>query len=115
MVCIMVDAQNDTAIIVPIVTQHQLSDTSCVLNVGDHPFIKRPSCASYDFAQIISLSETNRQIEEKKIRLRRRVSDELLIRLLVGFVSSDETVPRVFQAAHGQALIAGLKHRGHIR
>lgn len=115
MVCLAIDPEKDTATIVPIVTRHERSDSSCVLNAGDHPFIKRESCASYDFAQVISLSATNNEIAKGRIKLRPSVSANILLLLQTGFVLSDETAPWIFAAAHGQKLMAWLKHKGHIR
>ena len=71
MVCLAINPQDNTAMtVVPIVSRHERSDSSCVLNIGDHPFINRESCASYDFAQVISLSGTNQEIAKGRIRLR---------------------------------------------
>lgn len=115
MICLIVDPDRDSAIIVPTVTRHEHSDPSCVFNVGDHPFIQHESCASYDFAREISLKEVNEQIDKRKIKLQERLSKGALIRLLIGFVSSDETTPRLYEAARGPAIAAGLKHRGYIK
>lgn len=114
MVCLAVDRTKDTAVVVPITTRHELSDVSCVLDVGDHPFINRESCASYDFARELCLSETEEKIGKRQLRLRDPVSDAVLKRLQVGLVLSDETAPWIFQAANGQALEAFLKHKGLI-
>lgn len=115
MVCLMVDQPKDVAVIVPIVTLHERSDRSCVLKIGGHDFIKHDSCASYDFAQAVSWSEINREVERKKLRLRSPVSDEVLKRLQVGFVLSDETPPYIYAAGSGQKLELWLKHRGYIK
>lgn len=115
MICLIVDEASDKAIIVPTVTRYEHSDPSCVFNVGDHPFIQHESCASYDFARAISLKEANEQIDKRKIKLQARLGEDALIRLAVGFVSSDETVPAIYAAARGTAIAAGLKHRGYIK
>lgn len=115
MVCLAVDQNKDAAVIVPIVTRHEFSDTACVLDVGDHPFITHESCASYDFARAISWSDINHQIEQRKVRLRAPVSDPVLKRLQVGFVLSDETAPVIYEAGNGQLLERWLRHHGHIR
>lgn len=114
MVCIAVDAKRDTAVIVPIVTKYDYSDSSCVLNVGDHPFIKHESCAAYDFAQVVPLSEISSKIDNRKMRLQAPVNADVLKRLQVGFVISDETIPWVFEAGNGPALTVWLKHQGYI-
>lgn len=114
MVCIAVDIKRDTAVIVPIVTRHAYSDSSCIINVGDHPFIQHESCAAYDFAQVVSLSATSGKIDNRKIRLQAAVNADVLKRLQVGFVISEETVPWVFEAGNGPALTVWLKHQGYI-
>jgi hypothetical protein len=114
MVCLAIDPAKDTAVVVPIVSRHERSDLSCVLDVGDHHFIKHESCASYDFAQVISLSAINGEIAKGRTKLRPSVSAEVLLRLQTGFVLSDETPPWIFMAAHGQKLMAWLRHKGHI-
>lgn len=115
MVCLIVDPATDKAIIVPMVTSHEHSNSSCILNVGDHPFIQHETCASYDFARVVSFKEVSEQIDKKKIKLQARIGKDALMRLLVGFVQSDETTPRIYEAARGQAIAAGLKHHGYIK
>ncbi|MDQ8758141.1 hypothetical protein RCO27_18090 [Sphingosinicella sp. LHD-64] len=115
MICVAINVQKDLAVIVPIVTRHERSDSSCVLNVGDHPFINRESCASYDFAQVVSLNDTNQQIAKGHIKLRASVSADVLYRLQAGFVLSDETAPWIFEAASGQKLTIFLKGKGYIK
>jgi hypothetical protein len=46
------DPGTRNAIMVNITTQRSHSDTTTTLNIGDHPFIKRPSVVFYSYAQI---------------------------------------------------------------
>lgn len=114
MICLAVDSKKDTAIIVPVITRREKSDASCILDVGDHKFIKHESCAAYDFARSVTLSEASAQVDKGEIRLKSPVSVELLKRLQVGFVLSDETAPWIFEAGNGPALTIWLKHQGLI-
>jgi hypothetical protein len=114
MICLAVDPKKDTAIIVPLITRHEYSDTSCVLNVGDHAFITHETCAAYDFARVVTLSETSNRVDRGAIKLKAPVSADVLKRLQVGFVLSDETAPWVFEAGNGAALTKWLKHQGLI-
>jgi hypothetical protein len=112
MICMGIDGRKNTAIIVPVVSRHDLSDTSCTLGVGDHPFIKHDSCVAYDFARLVSLSEINEKIDKNLIRLGEAVSDDVLKRVQVGFVMSDETAPWIYEAGYGDKLKSWLqKHR----
>lgn len=115
MICVTVDTKKDTAIIVPVVTRHEHSDAACVLDVGDHPFIGHESCAAYDFARVVTLSEASGEVDKGKIKLRDAVGDEVLRRLQVGFVLSDETAPLVYLAGNGQLLTTWLKAKGLLK
>lgn len=114
MVCIAAHSPTDRAIIIPVVSRHAFSDASCILNVGDHPFITHESCAAYDHGQCVSLKEISAQIDSGKIKLQDKISPELLVRFQVGLVKSDETEPRLFNAAEGTQLTAFLKHKGYL-
>lgn len=114
MVCIAAHAPTDRAIIIPVVSRHAFSDTSCILNVGDHPFIKHESCAAYDYGQCVSLKAISAEIDAGKIKLQGKIGHEVLVRFQVGLVKSDETEPWLFNAAEGNALTAHLKHKGHL-
>ena len=114
MVCIMIDRASDKAAIVPIVSSHEFSDPSCVLHVGDHPFIQYDSCASYDHIQFVSIAAIDKQLAKGTLRLQPQVSAAVLLRLQVGLVKSDEVSPWAFREANGEALTTFLRHRGHI-
>ena len=102
------------ALIVPIVSRHDYSDTSCLIEVGDHPFIKHPSCAAYDFVRKISLASINADIASGMIKTRESVSAEVLTRLQVGIVTSDEIEPWAYAEAKGDDLKLWLKKKGHM-
>lgn len=114
MVCIAVVPPNGDAVVIPIVSQHAFSDESCLIKVGDHPFISRDSCAAYDHGRVLSQSAVEGEIKSGRIRMQSQVNTDLLVRLQIGFVTSDETEPRLFNAGNGTALTAHLKHKGHL-
>lgn len=112
MVCLAITGGG--AVIVPIVSRHDHSDTACVLNVGDHPFIRHESCAAYDFIKSIPVAAIEADAKSGLLRPQASVSAEVLVRLQVGLVTSDETAPWAFEAARGALLTKWLKHRGHM-
>ena len=114
MVCMVAKTPEKNAIIVPIVSLRENSDESCVLNVGDHPFIKHPSCAAYDFVRAIPTAGVESDIASGEIVLQAPLSDDVLRRLQIGFINSDEVEPWAFDAAHGDKLRAHLKRKGHL-
>jgi CMP-2-keto-3-deoxyoctulosonic acid synthetase len=113
MVCISKTTDGE-AMVVPIVSRHDYSDTSCLINVGDHPFIKHESCADYGYTRKLSLSAVNEGIANQTIVLRPQVSKEVLVRLQIGLVTSDKIEPWAFDAACGDKLKLWLSSTGHI-
>jgi hypothetical protein len=58
------DAENK-AVAVNITTRHSLSETTVVLEDGDHPFVKHPSVINYSDAQLIDLKAVETAIEKQ--------------------------------------------------
>ena len=113
MVCIARTPEAMT-VIVPIVSVREGSDLSCVLRVGDHPFIKHESCAAYNFARVIPIGAIEADIANGLIVLQAPLSSDVIVRFQVGLVSSDELEPWVYEAVHGDKLKAFLRYRGHL-
>jgi hypothetical protein len=57
-----IDSATRKAICVNVTTQRSHSDTTCVLNAGDHPFVKHPSVVYYQDAREIDLALVDRAI-----------------------------------------------------
>lgn len=114
MVCLVAPTLEGKAVIVPIVTRRDYSDPSYVLKAGDHPFIRHESCASYDFARVVAMADLEADIASREIVLKKPASKRLLERLRIGFVSSDEVEPWIYEAAHGDKLKLWLQHKGAI-
>lgn len=111
-VCIAKVPPDQNYIVVPVVSLHAFSDKSCVLSVGDHPFIRHESCAAYDHARCISIAAFRSEVKSGRIIQQPSASTDVLGRLQVGLVKSDETEPWLFNAAQGTKLTAHLKHKG---
>jgi uncharacterized membrane protein len=65
-------------------------DTTVVLNVGDHPFIKRPSVVAYSLAVFSPVKDLIRYINDEK-SLDDDLDDEILQRIQKGLLASDFT------------------------
>ncbi|MDQ3330435.1 MAG: hypothetical protein M3552_07260 [Planctomycetota bacterium] len=74
----------DELLIVNVTSRHRLSDTSCILNVGDHEFIKNESCIAYYKAATISLASLVAAHSNHDISIWERADTELLDKLLEG-------------------------------
>lgn len=114
MVCIILNRPEDQCTVVPITSRHDYSDISCCISVGDHPWIRHDSVASYEFTRILSISAVEKELDSGVLKSRAPVSAELLKRLQVGFVLSDETAPYIFDQAKGEKLEVYLRHKGYI-
>ncbi len=81
---------NRQVLYVPIITFRNKSDTTCTLEVGDHPFIKHKSCVHYDKVQQRAESQLLRRCNNK---LQEPLSKEVLKRVLDGVLDSPNTPP----------------------
>lgn len=77
---------------VMIVTRKLHSDTTTVLQLGDHPFIKHASCVLYSTARTFSVTTLNEWLAEGDAQFKLSVSPELLTRIRKGLIDSDFTV-----------------------
>jgi hypothetical protein len=87
-----------TILTVSLNTKSDFTDPTLILNVGDHPFIKRETAVSYDemlCIEVDKLSELERMNDGRPDRDRtfirhRRVSADLLNRIIDGAFKSDD-------------------------
>jgi hypothetical protein len=93
------EKEPDGVVLVPITTWESYKDESCLLQPGDHPFIKHASCVQYRDARIVPAARLARAIAGGQIRSREPVSSELLARILAGAGES-----RFLPAEHGNIL-----------
>jgi hypothetical protein len=56
----------------------------CLLDVGDHPFIKHKTCIAYDFAKVAPLKTLIALRDQGHLSMGQPVSDELLERIRLG-------------------------------
>jgi len=81
-----------TVAIVPLRTKRRHSDTTVVLDVGDHPFIRHPTVVHYSDLQVVRVSAILRCIRDRHAQLVEDVSEELLERIRNGLERSPFTV-----------------------
>lgn len=70
-------------------------DNTCVLNVGDHPFVKHPSYIFYQRAEILGADTVTRQVISGDIRTHEPCSEKTFLRILNGFTASPYTTPNI--------------------
>ena len=81
---------------VPIVTVRRKCDETCVLEVGDHPFIRHTSCV--DYARLNQRSESHLL---KVGTLREPLQSDVLDRVLDGVMHSPHSAPWAKQFLSG--------------
>lgn len=77
---------------VPIITYKSKCDDTCILEVGDHPFIKHKSCVHY---ARIELRNESHLLSRYNYRLQEQLSSDVLNRVVEGIRTSELTPPWV--------------------
>ena len=87
------------AVCVNITTKRSLSDTTVVLDVGDHPFLKHPSVVYYADAQLLDLLRIETAISAKPTSFtcvrHKPCSAELILRIQLGAIKSGSTPKKI--------------------
>ncbi len=80
-------------------------DRSCILNVGDHPFVEHPTCMRYDMARIETNQDLERHVASDTIQLHQPVSADILERIRLGAATTDHIPLKCKQLLIDQGLI----------
>ena len=80
--------QLDPVVVVSVTTWRTDKDQNCVLEVGDHPFVKHKSCIAFDLAKCVSQEKLRLWMERGEIQVHDIASRELVFRLLDGVAAS---------------------------
>ena len=72
-------------------------DQTCILDVGDHPFIKHPSCIFYAKAIIRKCDQIKGALAAGAIEAAEDVAEDVLDRILAGFTISEDTPPQIIK------------------
>ena len=103
-------ATTSEAILVNVTTLRDHSDTTLILDVGDHPFIVRKSVIFFDDAQIIDTRKLAAGIQAGFWRQKERCSDYLIDRIQKALVASLRTPEKIkifYRALKSESGIAG--------
>lgn len=73
-------------------------DKTCVLEKGDHPFIRHKSFVYYKGSTIFRISKIQQGIETGEITVLENVSEQILKKVLSGFATSDFTPAKILKA-----------------
>ncbi len=67
------------------------TDSSCLLNPGDHRFIRHPSFVSYTNAEILNIDQIRRGLSTGILSLDLTLADSIIHRVITGALESKNT------------------------
>lgn len=101
------DPQTHEAITVNVTTQRPHSDTTTILNDGEHPFVKRPSVIFYADARMVDVRLLEHAKASGAFRSQAPFQAGILKKIQDGVMKSPFT-PRKIKDAYTAAVTAGL-------
>ena len=70
-------------------------DKTCILKIGEHPFIKRDSYILYRKAEIFGVNSISRNIDDGSFSTHQPFNDVTFEKILAGFAISKEVRPKI--------------------
>ncbi len=70
-------------------------DKTCILKIGEHPFIKHDSYILYRKAEILGVNSISRNIDDGSFSTHETFSDVTFEKVLDGFAISKEVKPKI--------------------
>ena len=80
-------------------------DNACVLNEGDHPFIKHQSYLLYRMADTLGAAKIARYVNLKHYVTREDWGDEVFSRIVNGLAASEDVPLRILKYARDTGII----------
>ena len=99
--------QTHEAIMVNVTTQRPHSDTTTILNAGDHPFVQKPSVIFYADARMVDTRLLDAAVQRGACRGHAAFQTAVLARIQAGIAASPFT-PRKIKTAYAAYAAAGL-------
>jgi hypothetical protein len=100
--------QNPNRVIcVMLTTWEDWKEDACLLDVGDHPFVRHKSCISYHGKMILETTkdELEKLVNQKLVRTHEPVSDKILERIRQGAAQSNDIENKYLKLLKEQGLI----------
>ena len=89
-IIIAIDKNSNAALLVNITTPKINCDSSCFVNIGEHPFLKYNSVVNYADARISPISNLEFNIKKGIIKKHSRASKGLLKKIRKGALTSND-------------------------
>ncbi len=101
------DPHTNEAIMVNVTTLRPHSETTTILNPGDHPFVQKPSVIFYADARKVDVRLLDDAVGSGSFRAHAAFQDAVLKRIQDGLLKSALT-PKKIKDAYSAAVAAGL-------
>jgi hypothetical protein len=101
------DPVTNEAIMVNVTTRRPHSDTTTILNVGDHPFIQKPSVIFYADTRIVNSGLLDAAVTRGAFQAHAAFQAPIIRRIQSGVAASPLT-PKKIQTAYAAYAAAGL-------
>jgi len=87
---------DDGKVVIANVTSSQCyRDENCVIEPGDHPFVRKRSIILYDNAMLSLIDRLDEAVERGEVQQREPASGDLYRRIVEGGLESDDTVGKI--------------------
>jgi len=84
----------------------EFRDHSCILEIGDHPWITKQTCISYKDARLVKQSDVDRWVQAGTIKKLVPVSDSVITKILEGAEATEELPGKCQRVLFDQDLIS---------
>ncbi len=101
------DPATHEALMVNLTTQRPHSDTTTILNIGDHPFVQKPSVIFYADARIVDTRLLDAAVQRGACSTHAPFQPPVMMRIQAGIVTSPLT-PRRIKTAYAAYTATGL-------
>lgn len=82
-------AKSDKVLMVNFTSHAHFKDQSCILDVGDHDFIKHKTCVNYSDPKIVTKKQLESLVQSGLLQNRKNVGMAILNRILDGAAATD--------------------------
>lgn len=97
---------SERVVIVSLTSHREDKDQSCVLDVGDHPWIRHKTCVSYRDTKCVAESQLDSLVQRSLLEPREAATDDLLAKLFDGAEQTDEMPNKCRKVLVDQGYIA---------
>ena len=89
--------ENEDGVLACLSSMHAHADRTCIVNPGDHPFVRHESYIDYRHCRTDSIAHLTTLLEKGYVTRREDASDELVERILDGARRSEHTRRRILE------------------